>query len=125
MLNRNNGRPNAWETRCLEQLDDAKIWASLGREMPRREEPLPGEVSRLIFRFNLWIFIAVVAGMMTTFGVALGTTWAEFSQPTVLAPSLIALAGLSTGLATFVTSIYRRSWNRRVARIELERTGTD
>ena len=125
MKNNFSKRPGAWEQRCLEQLDDKRIWASLKRDVPRQQEPLPADVVQLIFRYNLMIFLVVLGSLAIGFAVALGTEARELLQLQTLLPGMLGVALVAVALSAYITGIYRRSWNRRVHQITREAQGNE
>ena len=113
-------RSRPWDDRCLAQLDDEKIWASLRRPAPDPLQPLPFSVVAMIFRFNLVIFGVILLGMTVGGALMLEFTLADLLR---FPAALLMLGGVALGASLFsavAAAMYRGSWNRRVVWRTLE-----
>lgn len=109
-----------WDDRCLAQLDDEKIWASLRRPAPDPLQPLPFAVVAMIFRFNLLIFGVILLGMAAGGALMLEYSLTDLLQPPALAGILGAVATGASLFSAVAAAMYRGSWNRRVVWRTLE-----
>jgi hypothetical protein len=107
-------RLNTWELKCLEQLDDAKIWASLKLPLPDQNKPLPRSVYALIFRWNLLLLGAFSTLAWVTILVASGTPFKEWVLAENLVVGLGFIAILGGGLSAYMTKLYANGWNSRL-----------
>ena len=110
--------PNSLEKKCLKHLDSAENWTRyLKHERPPSSEPQPWRPFWRIYLINIANFLAVFALMF-------GTLEIGFTGVAGLREDLPFLVGLVVVFAMlfagYVTHLYRRSWNRRAARINSE-----
>ena len=105
--------PSSLEQKCLDQLDRPENWRLLHREQPPFDEVLNWSPFALIFRFNLLVFGIAIGLMVIVVSKVSGTEIREMVSPGNLVPGLLFVAIAALLMATFATSLYRRSRNRR------------
>ena len=112
--------PSSLEAKCLSHLDQENNWSQiLGRERPGEMEPQSWRPFFKIFYINLAVFW--VTTMLAFFSVEIGGGSSRADLLSDLVPGAALMLTLSTVLASYVTYLYRRSWNRRAsALIEME-----
>lgn len=101
--------PTPIERKCLQQLDTPNSWTILRTDPPEPEDILPWRPFRVVFFFNLVLFVVVLVGLFVVLEVVGDPSGFREDAPYGLAISLVLAAGFSL----YATHLYRRSWNRR------------
>lgn len=115
--NLENWVPNSMEKKCLDQLDSSENWESFIKSpKPPESEHLSWRPFFKIFLFNLAFFSLIVTLL---FGViAAGTLGIGGLREDIVA-FLALILTIAVATASYVTNLYRRTWNRRAAQQRL------
>ena len=110
--------PNSLEAKCLRHLDSQAAWKDILKlERPPTAEPQSWRPFWRIFVMNLAQFIVVLGLLLGSLEVAT-TGWAGLRED--LPYFITIVLTIALGFAAYVTNLYRRSWNRRAAKIIAE-----
>jgi polyferredoxin len=107
---------DAWEAKCLAQMDDEAIWLRIGRPKPAESEKLPRWVVSMIFRFNFAIFAGVLTVLLVVLAFTMSDSLSDFRNTADILSVVGFIVVVATAMAFYSANIYRRSWNRRAAR---------
>lgn len=99
------------EQTCLKHLDRAGSWEYLNKTRPEETDLIGWRQVSKIFRFNLVLFAAIFAVLLSL--LAFGSGYSRADSLEDLPIGLLLTLLISVGMATYVADLYRRSWNHR------------
>ena len=110
--------PNSLEKKCLQHLDSAENWINILKQvMPDKSEPQPWRPFWRILIINLVQFALVFSLVFVSLEIGFSGV-AGLKED--LAFVIGAIAILTIIFASYVTNLYRRSWNRRARQYATE-----
>ena len=110
--------PNSLEAKCLRHLDSHAAWLDILKlERPPTSEPQSWRPFWRIFVMNLIQFIVVLTFLFGSLEVGF-SGWAGLREDLPFFIGIVLI--IAFGFAAYVTNLYRRSWNRRAAKIIAE-----
>ncbi len=103
--------PSSMESKCLQQLDATDNWRMLNRERPLENEVLSWKPFYRIFGFNFVLFLLVLSVLLSLIAVSSGFDARDLRENIITASATVG--GIACAMSLYVTSLYRRVWNRR------------
>jgi len=111
--------PNAVELKCLRHLDPEENWSGILRQpKPPESQRLGWGPFRLIFVINMIQFTPILAILFVSLELTFGGGVTSLREDALVGSAIVV--GLAAIMATYVTYLYRRSWNRRARSLSAE-----
>ena len=111
--------PNSMELKCLRHLDPEENWTGILRQpKPPESEQLGWAPFRVIFGINMLQFTPILAILFVSLELTFGGGVSSLREDALVGSGIVV--GLAAIMASYVTYLYRRSWNRRARSLSAE-----